>query len=167
MKKSSFNINVLMFLNKLTSKSNRLWKGSELSFQRVIGLIAITHHTKGICHPEPNKVLKTISLLPHSHASEIVVVLDFHILDHPLEALSVGVVPSAETTSFFWPEINHLSCHIGWVWNNGGNKETGAHEEEFAPLVADVIIYPQQEELILHEDVKVHKGSPEQELVHG
>ena len=87
-------------------------------------------------------------------------------MQHPGEALSIAIIPCAETSSFFWPEINHFSGVVGWVRDETGNAESGSHEYGFAHFVADVVVHPEQEELVLQENVKVNIHSPEQELVH-
>ena len=93
--------------------------------------------------------------------------MKLHIRDHPLEALSVAVVPGAETSTFFWPDINHLSGVISWVGNDAGYGERTGLEEEFTPFIADIIVNPEEEELILHENVEIHVSCPEEELIQG
>ena len=39
------------------------------------------------------------------------------------------------------------------------------HETELAPFVAEVVISPEQKELVFHEDIVAHKGPPVQQLV--
>ncbi len=40
------------------------------------------------------------------------------------------------------------------------------HEAELAPIIADIVVGPEEEELILHEDVVMHHNSPVKELIH-
>jgi len=47
--------------------------------------------------------------------SEEVIVLQFEIFYHPFGALSVAVVPSAEASSFLWPQVDHFSGLVEWV----------------------------------------------------
>ena len=47
--------------------------------------------------------------------SEHVIVLQLEVFYHPFCALSVAVVPGAETTSLLWPQVDHLSDLIEWV----------------------------------------------------
>lgn len=93
--------------------------------------------------------------------------MKLHVYNHPLEALSVAVVPGAETSTFFWPDINHLSGVISWVGNDGGQAEGTCLEQEFTPVIADIVVNPEEEELILHENVEIHVSRPEEELIQG
>jgi hypothetical protein len=90
-----------------------------LGFQRIESLVTVGHHTKTVGHPESNIVVKTVSFKPSRVTSEAVEELDFHILYHPLKALSVIVIPSAETSSFLGPEIYHFPGQVGWVSESG------------------------------------------------
>ena len=137
-----------------------------MSLQRVVGLITVRHHAETVCHPETDKVLSTVSSLPCSHSPEVVVVLELHVVNHPGEALSIAIIPCAETSSLFRPEIDHLSGVVGWVRDEAGDCKGRSHEDGLADLVADVVVYPEQEELVLQENVEVHICCPEQELVH-
>ena len=123
--------------------SNRFRENGELSLQRIVSLVTVGHHTKRVCHPETDKVLETVSSLPSSHSSEVVVVLKFHIMKHPVEALSIAIIPCAETSSFLWPQINHFSRVVGWVRDETGNGERSTHEYALADFVADVIVHPE------------------------
>ena len=38
-------------------------------------------------------------------------------------------------------------------------------EEELAPVVADIVVNPVEEALVLQKEVEVHVGTPEEELV--
>lgn len=149
----------------MLKQSNRLWKYSKLSLQGVIGLVTVGHHTKTISHPETDEVLRSVSLLPGKHASKIVVILKLHVFNHPLEALSIAVIPGAETSSLLWPEINHFTSHVSRVWNNWSNSERWTHEDELTEFITDIVVDPEQEELILQENVEVDIGRPEQELI--
>ena len=87
--------------------------------------------------------MHAVSSLPCNHSSEVVEVLKFHIMQHPGEALSIAIIPCAETSSFFWPEINHLSGVVGWIRDETGNAESCSHEYGFAHFVADVVVHPE------------------------
>ena len=114
-----------------------------MRFEGVICLIAVRHHTKTVSHPETDEVLSSVSSLPCSHSSEVVVVLKFHILNHPSEALSIIVVPGAETSSFLWPQVNHFSGVVGWIRNEGGNSEGHPHKDGFTHFITDIIVHPE------------------------
>lgn len=92
--------------------------------------------------------------------------MEFHVFNHPLEALSVAVIPGAETSSLLWPQVNHLPCHVSWVSNDGCETEGNSHEDCLHEIVTNIIVNPEQEELIFQENVEVHISCPEQELVH-
>ena len=92
--------------------------------------------------------------------------MKLHIDDHPLEALSVAVVPGAETSTFLWPEINHLSSAISWVGDDSGQAECKGLEAELTPFIADIIVDPEEEELVLEENVEIDICGPEEELIH-
>ena len=74
-----------------------------MCFQRVVHFVTITHHAHVVSCPEGDVVWNTVSGHPSGHTSKIVVEMHVHVSDHPFEALSVAVVPGAETTSLFWP----------------------------------------------------------------
>lgn len=103
--------------------------------------------------------------MPLSEVSHVTVREHVHIGDHPLSTVSVAVVPGAETTSFLWPEVNHFSDVIGWVRDSRSDSVRNSHEHEFTPVIAEVIVDPEQVELILQEDVMTAEESPVQELI--
>lgn len=103
--------------------------------------------------------------MPGSKASEIVVELHIHVCDHPLEALTIAVVPGAETSSLLWPQVNHFSGEVSWVSNNRSCSMGNSHKAKFTPIVADVVVDPPKEELVLEENVKVSEGGPIKELI--
>jgi len=70
-------------------------------------------------------------------------------MNHPGEALSIGVVPGAETSSLLWPQINHFSSVISWIRDKGSDTERGTHKDGFAYFITYIIVYPEQEEFIL------------------
>ena len=86
-------------------------------------------------------------------------------MNHPGEALPIAVVPGAETSSFLWPQVNHFSSHVCWVSNNRGESKGHSHECSFTEFVTNIIVNPEQKELIFQENVEVHVSCPEQELV--
>jgi hypothetical protein len=94
-------------------------------------------------------------LAPAAVASEVVVPMELHIRNHPSKALPIVVVPGAETTSFLWPKVNHLSGHVSWISNGGRNTECNAHHDELTVFITHVVVSPEQEELILEENVNV------------
>lgn len=98
-------------------------------------------------------------------ASEVVVIVNLHILNHPSEGLSVVVVECAESSSFLWPEINHLSCGVSWISNDRGNEESNTQVSCLANVIADVIVHPKKEELVLQENVVEAESWPEQTLI--
>ena len=87
-------------------------------------------------------------------------------MNHPGEALSIAIIPCAETSSLFRPEIDHLSGVVGWVRDEACDGKGRTHEDCLADLIADVVVHPKQEELVLQENVEVDIHCPEQELVH-
>jgi hypothetical protein len=87
--------------------------------------------------------------------------MEFHVFNHPLKALSVVVVPCAETSSLLWPQVNHLSSHVSWVSNDGCDTEGHSHEDSLDKIVTNIIVNPEQEELIFQENVEVHISCPE------
>jgi hypothetical protein len=114
-----------------------------LGLQRVVSFVTVGHHTKTVSNPETDEVLHTVSSLPCSHSPEVVVVLKFHIVHHPGEALSIAIIPCAETSSFLRPQINHFSGVVGWISDHTSNREGCSHENGLAYFVADVIINPE------------------------
>lgn len=114
-----------------------------MGLQRVVSFVTVGHHTKTVSAPESDEVLSTVSSLPCSHTSKVVVVLEFHVMQHPGEALSIAIIPCAETSSFLRPEIDHLSGVIGWVRHETGETEGGSHEYSLAYFVADVVVHPE------------------------
>ena len=97
--------------------------------------------------------------------SEVVKVLKFHVLNHPLGTLSVAIIPGAEASALLGPQVKHLSGLIEWVRYCRGDTEGEADEAELAPIVADVVVYPPEEELVLQPGVEIAVNGPEHELV--
>lgn len=96
--------------------------------------------------------------------SEHVVVLELQVFYQPFGALSVTVVPGAEATSLLWPQVDHLSGLVEWVRDSGGNAEGESNKTSFAKIIADIIVHPPEEKLILDPDVEVAISHPEHEL---
>ena len=128
--------------------SNIFRENGELSLQRIVSLVTVGHHTKAVCHPEAEEVLGTVSSLPCSHSSEVVEVLEFHIMKHPVEALSIAIIPCAETSSFFGPQVDHLTGVVSGIGEHGSDDEGEGVEVELDPVVAEIIVHPQVEELV-------------------
>lgn len=82
--------------------------------------------------------------------------MELHVLDHPFPAISIAVIPSAVSSTLLWPDINHFSDVIGWVSQEGAPGERGVMEEELAPIIWDVVIYPQQEKLVFQPDIPAY-----------
>ena len=77
-------------------------------------------------------------------------------MDHPSPAISIAVIPSAVSSTLLWPDINHFSDVIGGIGQEGAPKECGVMEEELAPIIWDVIIYPQHEKLVFQPDIPAY-----------
>jgi hypothetical protein len=73
---------------------------------------AIAEHSEIVSYPARNEVGNTESSQPGCVASHEVEVERIHVLYHPLCALSIAVIPSAVSTSFFGPNVYHFSCEI-------------------------------------------------------
>jgi hypothetical protein len=54
---------------------------------------------------------------------------------------------------------------ISWVGYERGNSERDTHKDSFTDFITDIIVYPEQEELILQEDVEIHIRCPEHKLI--
>jgi len=96
--------------------------------------------------------------------SKHVVVLELQVFYQPFGALSVTVVPGAEATSLLWPQVDHLSGLVQWVRDGGGHGEGEPNETSFAKIIADIIVHPPEEKLVLDPDVEVAIGHPKHEL---
>ena len=103
--------------------------------------------------------------MPSGEASEPIIEEHIHVSNHPLHALTVVVVPGAETTSLLGPDVNHFTNKVSWVSHDRRHGVCESHEAKLAPVVADVVVGPEQEELVLQEDVVTAEQSPVQELV--
>ena len=65
------------------------------------------------------------------------------------------------------PQVNHLTCEVGRIGNDTTATKGEAHIDELAVIVAEIIIEPHEEELVLIECVERAEGCPEKELVRG
>ena len=66
------------------------------------------------------------------------------------------------TTSFLWPDVDHLSCEQSWVGGKEGSEERETHEGKFEVVIVVVVIQMQVEELVLQEDILSAEESVEQ-----
>ncbi len=55
------------------------------------------------------------------------------------------------TSSFLWPDINHLSSEIGWVGCDRGNEHSYTQFNGFEVVVVEIVIQVQKEELVFQE----------------
>lgn len=136
-------------------------------FEGVEGLIAVAHHAECVCHPKRSEVDSAIPTHPSPVARQVVVGEHVHVLDLPLEALAVVIVPGAVTTALLGPKVNHLAGEVGGIGQDTSAGETERHVNKFAVFVAEVLIQPQKEELVFVECVESAECGPEEELVHG
>ena len=130
-----------------------------------IGLVAVGEHTEVVCHPDSNEVGNAVSLDPLSIPTEVVEIQHVHVFNHPFHALSIVIVPGAVASSFLGPDINHFSCEVARVREDGSSCKSNTHHSCLDILVAEVIICPQEEEFVLHETVERAESYPEQPLV--
>lgn len=137
------------------------------NFERVEGLIAVAHHTERVRHPECSEVDSAITTHPTPVAGQVVVGEHVHVLDHPLEALTVVIVPGAVTTALLRPEVDHLAGEVSGICKDTAARKTESHVEQLAVFVAEVLVHPHVEELVFVECVESAEGGPEEELVHG
>ena len=70
-------------------------------------------------------------------------------------------------TALLRPQVNHLTCKVGRIGNDTTATKREAHIDKLAVIVAEIIIEPHEEELVLVEGVECAEGCPEEELVHG
>ena len=136
-------------------------------FERVVTFVTIGHHAQGVCSPETNEVDGSISAYPSPVTRQEVVAEHVVVFDLPLEALSIAVVPGAVAAALLRPQVNHLTCEVGRIGNDTTATKGEAHIDELAVIVAEIIIEPHEEELVLIECVEGAEGCPEKELVHG
>ena len=136
-------------------------------FEGIVGLVTVAHHAEGVGNPESTEVDGTIAAYPSPVSGQIVVIHHVHVLHHPLHALSVVIVPSAVTTALLGPQVDHLTSEIGRVCNNTTASEAENHVDKLAVLVAEVLVQPEEEELVFVECVEGAERGPEEELVHG
>ena len=136
-------------------------------FEGIVGLVTVAHHAEGVGDPESTEVDGTIAAYPSPVSRQIVVIHHVHVLDHPLHALSVVIVPSAVTTALFRPQIDHLSSELGRVGNNTSDSEGASHEDGLHEVVTEVMIGPEEEVFVLVEGIEGAVSRPEQELIHG
>ena len=129
--------------------------------------VTIGHHAQGVCSPKPNEVDGSISAYPSPVTRQEVVAEHVVVFDLPLEALSIAVVPGAVAAALLRPQVNHLTCEVGRIGNDTTATEGEAHIDKLAIIVAEIIIEPHEEELVLIESVERAEGGPEKELVHG
>ena len=68
-------------------------------------------------------------------------------------------------TALLRPQVNHLTCKVGRIGNDTTDTKREAHIDKLAVIVAEIIIKPHEEELVLVEGVERAEGCPEEELV--
>jgi len=120
---------------------------------------------KAVCHPEGANVQESIASHPFPVIGQVVNTVGIHILDHPLCALAVVVVPRAMATTLFGPQVDHLPNIVHRVCDCGGNSEGEGHVDCLAVVVWEVLVHPEEEPLVLVEGVESEVGHPEQPLV--
>lgn len=103
--------------------------------------------------------------MPLGKASEVVIELHVHVCDHPLCAASVAVVPSAETTSLLWPDVNHLSGEVGWIGKERSNEVRRCQEAKLDIVVTEVVVNVQEIESLLQPMVVTHHHGPVDHLI--
>ena len=126
-----------------------------------MGVVDVGEHAEVVGHPESYEVGETVALEPLSVAGEEVETELVHVLNHPLGALAIAVVPCAMTTTLLWPEIYHLAREVEWVGHCGGETEGYAHHHKLAIVVAEVLVHPKEEELVLHPSIYSAVACPE------
>ena len=136
-------------------------------FERVETFVTVGHHAQGVCHPQPYEVDGSVAAYPSPVPRQEVVAEHVVVFDHPLEALSIVVVPGAVAAALLRPQVNHLTCEVGRIGNDATAGEREAHVDKLAVVVAEIIIHPHEEELVLIEGIEGAVGGPEEELVHG
>jgi len=77
-----------------------------------VGLVAVTEHAQVISHPERHCVAEPVALQPRRVPRHVVEVELVHVFYHPLSTLAVGVVPGAVASTFFRPNVYHLSSEV-------------------------------------------------------
>lgn len=107
----------------------------EHNFEAVKWFVVVAHHTQVVGSPDSCEVHETISTHPLPVVCHVIVVEQVHVIDLPLEALLVAVVPGAVTTTLLWPQVHHLSSEIEWVSHNTGNTERDDHVDKLAPVI--------------------------------
>ena len=130
-------------------------------FEGVVAFVRVGHHAEVVCDPNSTEVDETVSAHPLPVTCQEVEAMNVHVVDHPLEALSVVIVPGAVTTTLLGPQIDHLSCVVGGVGHGGGDRETEDHVNHLAVIVAEVLVDPEEEPLVLVEGVEGHESGPE------
>lgn len=78
--------------------------------------------------------------------------------------MTIGVVPGAMPTAFFGPDVNHLTSEVERVSYDRRDTKREAHVEGFDVVVAEVVIGPHEEELILEEGVEGAISCPKHQL---
>lgn len=59
------------------------------------------------------------------------------------------------------PEVNHLAREVEGVSHHGSETEANAHVNSLAPVVAEVLVDPEEEELVLQPRIESHVAGPE------
>lgn len=89
----------------------------------IVNFVTVAEHAYAVSHPEGGEVHGSVSLEPVGVAAHEVVVELVHVLVLPSEGLSIAVVPGAVSTSFLWPQVDHLSAEVGWVTGHRSEEE--------------------------------------------
>lgn len=144
-----------------SSRSDGLGGDGELALDGAIRVVDVREHAQVVCHPQRDEVRDAVPSDPLSVPRQEVEVELIHVFDHPLGALAVAVVPGAVTAALLGPEVDHGAGEVERVGQEGGHAEAEAHKERLAPVVSEVLVHPEEEELVLQERVERAESGPE------
>jgi len=78
--------------------------------------------------------------------------------------LSIAIVPGAVTTSFLGPDVNHLADVVAGVSYGRSYSKGETHVDGFTVVVVEIVVYPQEEELVLVPSIEGQISDPEHPL---
>ena len=144
-----------------------LYIGWELYLDGVETFVVVAHHAEVVCCPDCGEVNKSIAAHPLPVIGHEVVTKEVHVLDLPSEALLVAIVPCAVTSTFFWPDVDHLSSIVEWIGHDTCNAKGDSHVDQFDVVIWESLVEPKEEVLVLVEGEDGAECGPEQPLVQG
>ena len=146
-------------------QSRRFCEDGILNFEGCPRFVTVIHHAETVSGPQGNEINSSIPSNPLCVVCHVIISVHIHVLNHPLKASSVVVIPSAIASSLFWPQVDHLAGVVCWVGKCASSSKWPAHVQQFDIVIWEVMVNEQIEEFVLCPSVKSTVDGPEEELI--